>query len=376
VIKSALTLQGAVESQFRKTAANFHYEFNVRHLTNIFQGLLVAKPEAIREPDNLIKLWLHESERIYGDRLVNADHLAQYRLLSADIVKKNFGKFNLSKYFALPTPEPLIFAYFVGGLDDKLYDQFPNMDALSARLRDALREYNELNAAMDLVLFDDAMKHVCKISRIVSSSSGHALLVGVGGSGKQSLSRLASSICQFRTVGIMISSSYGLNELKMDLQNMYNRAGCKDEGLMFLFNEGQITNERFLVSLNDLLASGEINDLFNDEDIEGIVNNTRAAVKSEGIVDNKDNCYKFFLDRVRRNLHMSLCFSPVGDGFRNRARKFPALINNTVIDWYHPWPEDALLSVAQKFLEEVEMPSDEVRASVVKFMPFSFKCVN
>jgi len=58
------------------------------------------------------------------------------------------------------------------------------MDALAIRLRDALREYNELNATMDLVLFDDAMKHVCKISRIVSCSAGHSLLVGVGGSGK------------------------------------------------------------------------------------------------------------------------------------------------------------------------------------------------
>jgi len=365
IIKSALTLHGNVETSFRKTAANFHYEFNVRHLTNIFQGLLSARPDAIKEPDNLIKLWLHESERIYGDRLVNAENLATYRLLAADITKKNFGKFNLNKYFQLPTPEPLVFAYFVHGLDEKMYDQFGNIEALSQRLRDALREYNEMNAAMDLVLFDDAMKHVCKITRIVTATSGHSLLVGVGGSGKQSLSRLSSSICQFRTVGIMISSSYGLNELKMDLQTFYNRAGCKDEGLMFLFNEGQITNERFMVSINDLLASGEITDLFNEEDIEGIVNNVRAAVKSEGIIDNKENCFKFFLDRVRKNLHMSLCFSPVGDGFRNRAKKFPALINCSVIDWFHPWPEDALLSVASKFLDEVEMPSDDVRKAIV-----------
>lgn len=243
-------------------------------------------------------------------------------------------------------------------------------------MRDALREYNELNATMDLVLFDDAMKHVCKISRIISCSSGHSLLVGVGGSGKQSLSRLASSICQFRTTSIMISSTYGLNELKVDLQLMYNRAGVKDEGLMFLFNEGQITNERFLVSINDLLSSGEISDLFNEEDMEGIVNNVRAAVKGEGIIDNKDNCWKFYLDRVRKNLHMSLCFSPVGDAFRNRSRKFPALINCTVIDWFHPWPEEALLSVANKFLEDVEMPSDEVRKAIERFMPFSFKLVN
>jgi len=51
VIKSALGLHSEVERSFRKTALNFHYEFNVRHLTNIFQGLLVAKQEAIKEPD-------------------------------------------------------------------------------------------------------------------------------------------------------------------------------------------------------------------------------------------------------------------------------------------------------------------------------------
>jgi len=107
---------------------------------------------------------------------------------------------------------------------------------------------------------------------------------------------------------------------------------------MFMFTEGQITNERFLVSINDLLSSGEIADLFPDEDIDSIINAVRSAVKSEGIIDSKDNCWKFFINRVKKNLHMALCFSPVGDDFRNRAKKFPALVNNTVIDWFHPWP--------------------------------------
>lgn len=145
---------------------------------------------------------------------------------------------------------------------------------------------------------------------------------------------------------------------------------------MFMFTEGQITNERFLVSINDLLSSGEIADLFPDEDIDSIINAVRSAVKSEGIIDSKDNCWKFFINRVKKNLHMALCFSPVGDDFRNRAKKFPALVNNTVIDWFHPWPQDALYSVAKKFLEETDMPSDEVRESIVRFMPFSFTVVN
>lgn len=49
---------------------------------------------------------------------------------------------------------------------------------------------------------------------------------------------------------------------------------------------------------------------------------------------------------------MSLCFSPVGESLRRRARQFPALVNSTVIDWYFPWPKDALMNVATRFLEE------------------------
>jgi len=171
-------------------------------------------------PDNFIKLWVHESDRIYGDRLVSYPNLATFKALQAELVSKSFSKFNLKRYFGA-NPEPLIFANFVASLDEKLYDQFPNAEALSNRLGEALREYNDTNAVMDLVLFEDAMKHVCKISRIISAESGHALLIGVGGSGKQSLSRLASFICQFTTTGIMISSTYGVGDLKTDLQVMY-----------------------------------------------------------------------------------------------------------------------------------------------------------
>jgi len=69
--KSALILHQEVANKFKKTSANFHYEFNIRHLTGIFLGILQAKPEYYKDADKIAKLWVHESERIYGDRLVS-----------------------------------------------------------------------------------------------------------------------------------------------------------------------------------------------------------------------------------------------------------------------------------------------------------------
>lgn len=93
-------------------------------------------------------------------------------------------------------------------------------------------------------------------------------------------------------------------------------------------------------------------------------------------MDTPENLWNFFIQRIKNNLHMTLCFSPVGVGLRNKARKFPALINNTVIDWFHDWPFDALYSVASKFLKDSDLGNEDNREPITKFMPYSFGLVN
>jgi len=374
LVKGAVSLHREVMVNFRKTAQNFHYEFNIRHLANVFQGLLVSLPDQFKNPEKFVHLWLHESERVYGDRLVSPEDLAKYNTITQAQHKKVFPSYNVARFYSSENADPLIFCHFSENIQDKVYDMVGSISKLSHILDDALREYNDTNAAMDLVLFEDAMKHIARIVRVIMNSGGHALLVGVGGSGKQSLSRLSAFICGFSVSQIVISSTYGINDLKEDLKGMYNKAGLKEEGVMFLLTDSQITNERFLVYINDLLASGNIPDLFAGDEVDTIVNAVTNKVKATGLVPDKANCWEYFINQIRLNLHVVLAFSPVGDAFRTRARKFPAIVNCTVIDWFQPWPYDALLSVGKKFMTDVDLGS--VRSAVENFLPFSFGEVN
>ena len=372
LINAALGLHAAISKTFRKTAANFHYEFNVRHLSNVFQGLLTAKPDEFKEPAKFVMLWLHESERVYGDRLVSYDDLKKYKKEAQAQSKKRFAKYNLAKFFA-DKGDPLIFCHD----EERIYDQILSIDKLKNTMELALKEYNEVNAAMNLVLFEDAVKHVARIMRIILNPSGHALLVGVGGSGKQSLSRLASFVCSYNVMQIVLTSTYSINDLKVDIGEMYKKAGVKDEGTTFLFTDSQIANEKFLVFMNDLLSSGNIPDLFPQEDVDDIVNAVTHKVKNSGMVPDHDNCWSFFINEVKKNLHVILCFSPVGEDFRIRAMKFPALVNCTVIDWFQPWPEAALHKVGTQFLQDLDLGSNKnVRAAIEGYFPYSFESVN
>ena len=56
--------------------------------------------------------------------------------------------------------------------------------------------------------------------------------------------------------------------------------------------------------------------------------------KQEGQnLDSAVELWNYFVDKTRENLHVMLCFSPIGSAFRERLRQFPSLVNCCTIDW-------------------------------------------
>ncbi len=94
-------------------------------------------------------------------------------------------------------------------------------------MEQCLVRYNDENPSkkLELVLFDDALRHLLRVSRIIKMERSSALLVGVGGSGKQSLTRLASFIGHYFVGQIVLTKNFGTTQLKDFIKELYEIAG-------------------------------------------------------------------------------------------------------------------------------------------------------
>ena len=102
-----------------------------------------------------------------------------------------------------------------------------------------------------------------------------------------------------------------------------------------------------------MLTSGMVPALFPDDEKEGILNAVRDEAQKSGISPSREAIWQYFVTKCANNLHIVLAMSPVGDILKTRCRNFPGLVNDTCIDWFMPWPRQALFAVASRFLDDV-----------------------
>ncbi len=348
IVKASVEVYLKIKNELLPTPTKCHYTFNLRDLSKVIQGMLQVNPDFIKEKTILIKSWIHETFRVFRDRLIEIKDQDWFTDKVNDMLKKH-----LESDWQKDTYKDVLFAHFSN--DENLYEMVTDINSVTSKLNEQLEWYNSNNpgSMMHIVFFKDCISHLARISRILRQNRGNALLVGVGGSGRRSLARLGSSIAKFGTQEIEINKNYKEKDFLEDLKKLLKRAGLETQEVMFLFSDSQILQESFLEAINSILNTGEVPNLFANDETEQIIGEIRAAAKAEG-KETRDLIMQFFVQRCRESLHVVLTFSPVGDQFRNRLRQFPSIINCCTIDWYHPWPADALQTVAQRKYEEEE----------------------
>ena len=219
LIEATITLWETVAKRLLPTPTKFHYNFNIRELARVFGGIcrvaqkteyqVIKNMSKLKEKPTpqlfLIGLWRHECSRTFVDKLSNQPDKKTFDDILNKVTKERFR--DSLGYEDEQLMTDYLFADFqrddeFNELDELIaeapfvYEACPDIASIKKRCNQRLDEFNEKYPAkkMNLVIFDDALFHLLRMTRIINSAAGHALLVGVGGSGKQSLTKLAAFI--------------------------------------------------------------------------------------------------------------------------------------------------------------------------------------
>lgn len=362
--RATIEIYHTVVAQLLPTPAKIHYLFNLRDISKVFQGLLRANREYFDSRDSITKLWLHEVYRVFNDRLINKEDRDYFQKLVDDKLVAHFS--SSIKQICVDKRIPLFGDFMGDNSEMPVYEEMSDIDKLKKFMEDKQNDYNSEPGfvSISLVLFRDAIDHIFRITRILRQPNGNVLLIGVGGSGRQSLTRLAAYVVDIGVFQIKITKYYRHLEFREDLKTLYRRCGIDGVPTAFLFTDSQIINDSFLEDISNILSSGNVPNLFTPEEMADIKSALSDKARAEKIPENNDSMANYFLERVRSNLHVVLCMSPVGEAFRNRLRMFPSIVNCTTIDWFSEWPEDALLEVALKYLDSANLESDVLKKAV------------
>jgi dynein heavy chain len=322
----------------------------------------------LKHAETVLNLWFNECRAVFGDRLCSSGDLKTFE---GALQASAFGSLA-----ALPSGADLInqcvaklkqtfWADFLRESNEhdedlpppRIYETCHDIERVRARLYDLMKAHNSIpanrNAVLNLVLFDDAVRHIVRITRLLALERSNALLVGVGGSGKQSLAKIATFVARCACCNIRSAPGYTVASFMEDIKKILKDSGVEGKATVLLMTEIDLKDDSFMELMNSMLTTFSVPGLFTREETEAIHGEVRARASLERVLlgETAHDAQAFYQQRVMQNFHVVLTFSPVGSNFRSKSRAYPGLISGCNIDWFFAWPDEALAAVSSKKLQ-------------------------
>ncbi|ALC44807.1 Dhc62B [Drosophila busckii] len=383
IVMATQSIYKSVQSEIRATPAKSHYIFNLRDISRVVTGCTLVRKESVSDKKVFVRVWYHEAMRVFYDRLVDDedrrwmfDKLNEclkfnFRDKVENVMEKYCVESNNELIFNMESANDIFFGMYFDEdsiPDERRYEEVPSMEVFLNLSLASLDDYNSTRRSkMDITLFTFALRHLNRICRIISIQGASALLIGLGGSGRQSLTKLATNMVQTAFFQPEISKNYGANEWHDDIKAILKEAGGNNKHTTFLITENQIKMELFLQDIDCLLNQGEVPNIFPIDEKQEVLEMVRLAAQggNRNIDVSPLQVFSFFVNRCKSKLHVVLSFSPIGDALRTRVRLYPSLVNCCTIDWYDSWPEEALTMIAKMSLVDVNVPSEEIKEAIM-----------
>jgi len=333
LVNSTIDAYELISEKLKPIPSKFHYIFTLRDVSKVVNGIMMTRSQNVGSGEILGRLWIHEMCRVFYDRLSTEE--------DKEWIGKTIVQF-ATKYLKSTLEYKDIFInpkIYWGYINNSIYDEINDKDKLKEQLRDYC-----VKAELQLVLFENAIEHIIKISRVIRQPKGYLILIGTGGLGKKALTRLSSFIQNYTTKKLEDND-------REDIKEILRETGIKATPTCLIVTNN--TNESLLEDISSLLNNGEVPNLFKSEEKEKLMNDLKEVVPKLKGDQSKEDLSSLIVERLLSNLHIVFCMEP-GEELRMKCRKFPSLIKCCTVNWVSNWSQSALLSISTQLLEPID----------------------
>lgn len=376
--QSTLYIYRQIQNHFKPNINQCHYVFNLRDFTRVIKSCLFLRKDTYDSNKKIyMKIWTHEILRTFGDRMnTQEDHdwlFGNIKHCFQEYFEENINEIfeNLleNEEITIQNLENLIFG-FNGEVDNQgvqRYEEQTNITTLLETVNTSLMEFNKSNRVkLNITVFKDSILRLVKLSRILKSSPGNALLIGISGSGRRNLTKLASYINNIKFMQPNITMNYSGKDWNDQIKSILKESGGFGNQVVFLLREQDILHDQFLENINFLLKGSEIPILYNPDERQEILELVRLDAQggNRNVDISSSSVFLFFHKRCLLNLHLFICLNPSDSKLSKRLSMYPYLTNSNVI-WWNDWPDQYFEDVAKVFIKDVNV-SDELKTILPK----------
>ena len=347
-----------LNSIFPSSPSKFSYSFTVSNLSQVYEGLFLLDEKFYKNPTIFMHFWKNEIHHALFDQLSSESDLAFAQAKFENVMREEIDP-NISD---IVLKSDLLFLDLnqvtvlnkdyrserVGYSCEKLQNIFGVMV-------DKWTKETRKNRGFSFILFDFAIKHLVRIFRVLQRKRGNLLLVGFGGSGKRSLVQLASFALQYAIFDSSVKCNYSEEDFRNDVKELLKQAVSVPT--ILLLTEAVVNRKCFLEILNDMLNSSTLLGIFEHDELQVLCDQFQHAHEES------------LLEKCLSNLHVVFTLSPSGDSLKFLCHRFPTLVSSCVMDWFFPWPNEALKKVAVTFISnafgQYEYSMDQISGHLV-----------
>ncbi|XP_074111940.1 dynein axonemal heavy chain 7 [Cotesia typhae] len=344
-------------------------QFNLRDIAKVVSGCSLIHKESAETKITLIRLWVHESLRIFGDRITGEEDSDWLFIKIKEAVKANFKDTFESVFDHLPKQndkltrksfKSLIFANFMDADKEPLnrrYEEITSKDALKNKIVFYLNEFNQkFDKKLDLLILSDVLEHLVRVCRVLATPGGHLLMLCTGGSGRKSLTQLAAFMEKHSFSELTVNPYYSLEKWRDDLKKVLkNCGGCGRDSTYFIV--GRFVQNKYLEDISSLMTTGEIPGLISAEERQSIIEIARLPAQKgdRNLEIATTEVMDYFFNQCREKLHFILYYSTTDKNLRQQLKSFPNLLNCCFVDCFMPWPQDAFVQLGHAFIEDLKI---------------------